>query len=451
MRTIKMILIAALIAASPSAAYAADVQSKYLEMPSDIKIMGGGALLSTNISLSEPAWVYVQSDGRYYPGPPDAKSLGNAFITVDGAKVTNDSVIDWRQSSAKQQHSFNVVGAAYLGAGNHTVNLNASTDGSSVYYGAGSNLSVLVDAASSVSLSTLAGDSPTLNFDTTNTPEGTALPEPRARSTLLTAYSDAGGKAVAMASGRNYVYGTYGDAMYGIFMKNAEPNIDSMTWSINDLYSGAETQAPMYSQALFEETFPGDPIQLVASESPYYKPVASTTNSVQYRAGAGTTLVVLSGGMSIVGKGLSSTFPYQSMGWNSRFSYLCAGSSNGSAGCPRTGSEFIIGEGQVCVPNGHNGVVMFSSKTRVQGDTADSGGTVSLYLKIDGQQKGANGIQQLGPKPHAESTRTISTSYLATGAGVLSAGCHTVQLATIVSGSFLHLAVNPDMPIVWFD
>ncbi|QEO28104.1 hypothetical protein [Xanthomonas translucens] len=420
-------------------------------MPSDTQIRGGGALLSTTISLSKPAWVYVQSDGRYYPGPPDGKSLGSAFITVDGSKVSNDSVIDWRQSSAKQQHSFNVVGAAYLGAGDHTVNLNAATDGSSVYYGAGSNLSVVVDAASHISLATLAGDTPAFNFDTSNTPEGTALPEPRGRSTVLTAYSDAGGKTVAMASGRSYVYGAYGDAMYGIFKNNAEPNIDSMTWSINDLYSGAETQAPMYSQALFDVTSAGDSIQLVASESPYYKPVASTTNSVKYRVGAGTSLVVLSGGMSVVGKGLSSTFPYQSMGGNSRFSYLCAGSSSGSPGCPQTDSEFIIGQGQVCVPAGHNGVLMFSSKTRVQGDTADSGGTVSLYLKIDGQRRGVTGIQQLGPKPNAVSTRTISTSYLATGVDALSAGCHTVQLATTVSGSFLHLTVNPDMPIVWFD
>ncbi|KKD57396.1 hypothetical protein VM57_08215 [Stenotrophomonas maltophilia] len=71
----------------------------------------------------------MQSDGRYFPG---GRSAANAYITINGEVVSNDSYIDWRQSTSAQQHSFNVIGAKYLPAGHHTVNLAGQAIGSAV-------------------------------------------------------------------------------------------------------------------------------------------------------------------------------------------------------------------------------------------------------------------------------------------------------------------------------
>lgn len=96
-------------------------------------------------------------------------------------------------------------------------------------------------------------------------------------------------------------------------------------------------------------------------------------------------------------------------------------------------------------------MVLFSTKSRVQGDPNDGGGSVFLFLKIDGQQVGSLGTQQLGSQPDAVSTRTISASYLSAGSSALATGCHTVQAVAQVLGDFRHMSLNADMPLVWFD
>jgi hypothetical protein len=253
-----------------SQAFAGGSGSRYLQLAADQKIgVGTVPLLSTTIQLPTASWVYVQSDGRYFPG---GSALANGYITIDGGVVSNDSLIDWRQSNAAQQHSFNVIGAKYLSAGTHTVTLNAAAVGAPAYFGSGTNLSVLVTGATAVTNSGVPADTAQLNFDTVGTAEGTPL-QANDRQVLIA--SNAGnlqGPVVAMASGRSYVYGNYGDAMIGILLNDQEAGIDSMTWSINDLYTGAETQAPMFSQAMFMAPPAQSVVQFIASESPYYQP-----------------------------------------------------------------------------------------------------------------------------------------------------------------------------------
>lgn len=432
-----------------SSAFAGGPGSRYLQMSGDRKVNPGAIqLLSTTIQLPVASWVYVQSDGRYYPG---GKSLANAYITIDGGIVSNDSVIDWRQSNAMQQHSFNVIGAKYLSAGTHTVTLHGVAESAPAYFGGGTNLSVLVTGAASVTNSSLPADTGQLNFNTVGSAEGTPLQSDDRQILLSVNAANQEGPVVAVASGRSYVYGAYGDAMVGILLNGSEAGIDSMTWSINDLYSGAETQAPLYSQALFTSPPVLSSVQFVASESPYYQPQDPHTNGVKYKVGANSRLITLANGLQVYGKGLNPNFDYAAAGPYRRYAYVCIGTNGFNPSCPPSGTEVVLGQGQVCVPSGHNGAVLFSTKSRVQGDTNDAGGTVYLYLKLDGKQVGSFGVQQLGPKPNAVSTRTVTASYLAAESEALQPGCHTIEAVARADGDFRNMSLNADMPLVWFD
>lgn len=106
---------------------------------------------------------------------------------------------------------------------------------------------------------------------------------------------------------------------------------------------------------------------------------------------------------------------------------------------------------QVCIPAGHNGTVFVSAKSRIQGDPADHGGTVLLQINIDGNPVGLTGVQQLGDQPDSVSTRSVSASYLATGAIALSFGCCTARVVAKAFGDIRNLGMNADMPLLWFD
>jgi hypothetical protein len=448
MKVVRILLMLAGIFSS-SGVFAGGPGSRYLQMSTDQRVSPGTVnLLSTTVQLPAATWVYVQSDGRYYPG---GTSAANAYITINGNVVSNDSYLDWTQSNAGAQHSFNAVGAQYLPAGTHTVTLHGVAVRAPVFFGAGTNLSILATSATAVTNSRVSADTAQLNFNTAGSAEGSPLQADDRVNLLSASAGNQQGPIVAMASGRAYVSGAYGDAMMGILLNGQEAGISSMTWSINDLYTGAETQAPLYSQAMFTAAPSQSTVQFVASESPYYQPQDPQTNNVRYRAGANSRLVTLANGFQVYGKGLNPQFDYAAAGPYRRFAYVCVGTNGFLPGCPAAGSEVVIGRGQVCVPAGHNGAVLFSAKSRVQGDVNDGGGTVYLYLKLNGTGVGSLGVQQLGPRPNAVSTRTLAASYLAAEGAALAPGCHTIEAVAQVVGDFRHMMMNADMPVVWFD
>lgn len=424
-------------------AFAADANSAYVSLTSDKYVNGGPVtVLTTTVRASRSGWLFVSSDGRFYPGGP---GLVTAAIYVDGTKVSNDTILDWRQTTNGQQHSYNTVGALYVGAGTHTVSLIASSQDSVVWFGSTSNLSAMLDAATSVTNKSLGSDTALLNFDTAGVQEGNVLPSTAHKSIVSSAVT-ASGPVIVYASGRSYAHGDYyGDAMWGIFVDGAEPNINSMTWSINDLYTGAETQAPMYNQGYFSVGPGSHTFSLEASESPYNN---GLTNNVRYKIGANSRLITLTGGMSVVGKGLYDDPSKYGVG--RRYSYVCIATNNGNSNCASTGTEVVLGKGSVYIPPTHNGVVYFSARTRIQGDNQDSGGIVVLYLKIDGKVVGSKAVQQLA-FPHSASTRTLTASYLATGVNRLAPGYHTAQVIGVAYGNFLNLSMNADLPLIWFD
>ncbi|MGH8030942.1 MAG: hypothetical protein ACREO8_00890, partial [Luteimonas sp.] len=382
---------------------------------------------------------------------PQGSARAETFITIDNVRVSNASAIEWRDSKARNPHTFNVIGVRRLAAGRHRVVLHASVEGASVTIGRGANLSVLASSATSIAMARLRRDSDTLDLDTRDTPEKTPLPRRGVRTVLSTVPGTARGPIVAMASGSSRENTGPGDAMWGLYLDGREPGIRAMTWSINDLWAGAETLAPMFSQALFVAAPPRAGVQLVATESPYYQPAMASTNGVRFRVAADTMLIALRGGMTVQGAAYSPTFDYAGRGRLLRYAYICIGSNGFKPSCPRSGSDVVVADGEVCIPKGHNGVVMFAAKSRVQGDDHDAGGTVTLRIRIDGKEVGSTGLQRLGPHPHVVSTRTTGASYLAAGRQALKPGCHSVQTVGRATGDFRNLAMNADLPLLWFD
>lgn len=93
---------------------------------------------------------------------------------------------------------------------------------------------------------------------------------------------------------------------------------------------------------------------------------------------------------------------------------------------------------------------MIAAKARVQGDAADPGGRVALWITVDGARRGSTGIQDLRA-PFSVSQRTISASYLAAGKLALRPGRHVVRVYGRADGDFLHLTLSRDLPLIWFD
>jgi hypothetical protein len=441
------VLALALLALSVLSPAAGAEGSRHLVLDADRAVDGAAALLATTVEAPRAAWAYLHADGSYAPTSP---AMANVYITVDGRRVSNESVVDWRGSIAPNARAFNAIAAVRLPAGVSRVALHGRSTGP-VTVRAGSSLSILLDAADTATSVALDAPSPWLDLDTRGTPEGTPLPARGRHAVLATRAGNRTGPVVAFASGRSYISDSPGDAMWGIFLNGREPRLHSATWSINDLFVGAEVQAPMFAHALFPSPPHDSRIDLVASESPYYVPRMASTNAVRYRVGAGTRLVTLAGGMQVVGRGFAPRHDYVTRGSHRRYAYVCIG-TNGfrPEKCPPMGTEVVLGRAKVCIPRGHDGVVMFSSRTRIQGDDHDAGGTVSLRLHIDGRDVASN-AQDLGPRPHAVSTRTIGTSYLAAGAHALRPGCHEVQAIGHAVGDFRNISLNADLPLLWFD
>jgi hypothetical protein len=442
-RKMKAAILALALAASINMAGAAQPGSAYAELQSDMLISGSNTqVVSQTVSLAAPGWLYVQSDGRVYPNGASMISLA---IFVNGQKVSNDAVQDWRGSTNPQQRTYNVVGAVYLPAGTHSVGLRASTTGASAYVGGDTNLAALATSATSVSVAALAQDTPQFNFNTVGISEGSPFPATATNSVIQTTVNSPGGPVVSMAAGRVFVFGGYGDPMIGIYANGVEPAVADMTWSINDMFFGAELQAPVFSQALFDLPAGNVVSSFRASESPYNN---GLVNNVRYKIGANSRLVSMAGGFQVVGRGLNANASLY--GSPQRYAYVCIASSGFNPSCPATGTEVVVGEGIVSIPQGHNGVVMFSAKNRVQGDGADAGGTVEMYLRLNGVRVGSWGVQQLS-SPDSVSTRTISASYLSTGANALPPGQHLVQVVSKASGSYRNLSLSAHLPVMWFD
>jgi len=150
------------------------------------------------------------------------------------------------------------------------------------------------------------------------------------------------------------------------------------------------------------------PLSMAASEFPWNDQQGE--NPARYRVGAGARLVALLGGMSVPG-GTRSLLPgTEASPWD----YAAIGSSTGWPGVPPVGTDVPLARATVMIPPLGDGVVLFVAKSRVQGGSTDGGGTVSIWLTIDGLHVGSAGVQRLASRSARASARSApATSLLA--------------------------------------
>ena len=247
--------------------------------------------------------------------------------------------------------------------------------------------------------------------------------------------------------------------MLGLFMGGQPPWSPNMAfgaqhyaqYTVNDIFSGAEFEAPMYCQGVHDPDLwgpgPGGVFSLVATEFPFCVDGSpSSANFVEYTVGGTATLVAVHGGIQVHGH-IGTDLPTHTLN-----EYVCIGTTAASAGCPPSGEPVVIARCPVEIPKGHDGIVFFSARGRCQGDIRDAGGTVKLWIEIDGVPMSSVGVQGLGGSGTSVSQRTLAASYLATGNEALTPGIHEVGLVAEVTGSFFHLSIHNDHPLLmWFD
>lgn len=438
-------------------------QSKYAALASDVAVTEPyRILLQTTITLNAPDKIYVQSDGyiRQGAGTPGSagRVAGGISIVVDSAKIGSDAVVDWPEGRDGQVHSYNVIGAAELSAGTHTVSLVAASllpSSSSFTVGAGSNLSVFVHPADRILVTTLSdptdtyGDylvadrsvDPPVPINVSNWERGTPLPvlEPL-RLTVPATDSP----VVAMSSAR--VFGESGDVLLGIGLNGKNPGNAYSSWSVNDMGYLAEYQAPVFSHAYFPKLAPDSRISMQATVFPWEAPYE---NPAIYKIGAGAKLIVMYGGMQVTGHSVISDAV------NDPWDLVCVKWPNCSR--PSLTAEDAV----FTVPEGHHGVVMFSAKARVQEQVlAGTYGRAAIRIGIWDATgikigEGSVGMQRIAD-PLSISQRTLSSSYLATGAKALKPGIYRARVELAVwsapgENPLNNLDFRSDMPLLWFD
>lgn len=419
-----------LLGAPGNMAKAAGSGSVYCQLENDQYISTPTAVLTTTVNLLSTQQVYLQSDGRVYPG--GTEDCARMRIYVDDNAVGSDSLIDWRRSRNDAQHSYNCIAALTLPAGSHKIVLMAIPLDGSFSVGAKSNLSVMTDITVNMQAAQMTADSAVFDFTT----YGIAPPEPIPHTPLLSLnVNNTSGPIIALGSGRAY-YTRGGDMMLGIYKNGEALPTDQGVWSVNDGFDGCERQAPMYNHA-YINAVGNQTITLDASEIPW--PVNSENlgeNPARFQVGADTSLVVLNGEMAVSGSAPQSTSVNDCWNWRN------IGTGSGEA--------VAIASSVVHIPEGHNGVVMFQAKTRFQGDISDVGGNGFLWLNIDGVDVGSMGVQEI-VNGAGNSQRTACASYLSAGSGALAPGNHVVTVYAKAQGSFAHLCTSTDVPLIWFD
>jgi hypothetical protein len=422
-------------------------RSHYLSLSQGREVRAPTTLLRSRLALRRRDSVFVQSDGTYAPLEPGA--AGSVFIEIDGRRVSNESVIDWRESKVPVRHPFNAVGAARLSKGTHEVRLVAKPIAGAFAVSQSSNLSILVHPAERVSATRLVRKAGPFAFVTSGRGgRSDRLPH----KALASVVADTRRPTVALAAGSAQRVGRNGDAMLGIYLNHEHPETSSSLWTVNDLCLCAEIQAPLYTQALLRDGHRRSLVSLDATEFPWDQPGAPVygEDSAHYTVSPSATLVTLGGGMRVIGDGEPDRWGVRKLA-GTAWDFSCVGRDpNTRRFCPKLGSDVRLASETFEVPRRHSGVVMFAAKSRVQAGRNDQGGTIKLWLAVDGVQRGSIGVQQISA-PSSISQRTISASYLAAGKQRLRPGKHRIELFGRVQGSFASVSVSRDLPLIWFD
>ena len=348
-------------------AHAIDGSSRYIQLNSDVLITSnsstGQTVLQTSITLSSGKWVFVNSDGRFFPFQQNG--VATMEVRVGGTRISNASILDFRVS-APVQHSFNCIGATFLSAGTHTVELvgynHPGISGGKFKVGSTSNLSVVVDPANTVTHSELAVDSSVVDVTTGSTP---FQPPIQYLGVLSENHFVSEPPLIVLTSGRSYTsLERYGDAMWGTYANFNCPQNDEHFWTVNDIAESGEIHAPMYGQAMYRTATAWQSLQLAATELPTGGPPNNFEDDVAYKVGSTTKIVGLSGNLPIHAS--KAELPFDSCQPNS---YIFADGTR-----DYWSTSFTVSSEQ-------QGNVMFLLKTRILDCYENEGpGTVRLQL-----------------------------------------------------------------------
>lgn len=440
MKTIRLIFFFAVLLSTRM--LAADSISFFSKTDKDIIIdkTKPFAIITKVIKLDKTQNVLVVADGSFMPHTKNGKA--QIFIEINkSSDASNKSIIDWGTTDNPQPHSFNCIAGVKLTKGTYVIKLIASvhkdTPDSNFIVAKSSGISILVNVAPNM-ISTKPSISDVIINQDTGKKGGS---KPLVMNEIIKNEINVGDKqtnVVSLSSGNSSRICGEGDALWGIFLNNEDClNNGSSQWSVNDILRSAELTAPMYLHSL--HSLAGkNTISLKASELSF----TYFENPVCYAIDKETRLITLFG-MNLSGKA-SFTNTYCN-----REEWGVFGSKD-DAKYPPIGIPHVVLSKEVDIPQGHNGIVLFLTKFRLQPDKNDIGGKASLWLNIDGVDVGTIGRQGF-KKPNGDSSRTISASYLSVGKNALTVGKHIVKVYLKGEGDFMHIAHSLDLPLIYFD
>ena len=443
--------------------------SSFQRLGEDLLIAGTApsVVLTRSFTLAAATRVLAVADGRHFPVDAPAATLR---IRFDGDESQSSvSVTDWGSSQRPVMHGFNVLADAWLEAGPHTVDLVASAHPSRpgrFRVGSGSGLSLLVQPLSRLQTEALPGVNGNINVTTFAPAQGIDINEGDANRPLLPLLAQTlhnpGSRTldvVTLASGRGFhacnsgIDDGHGDALLGLQADGVCQNTHSASWGVNDIDPDAEMQAPMTLHGV-QRLLPGQQraLALVGSELAFGSDQAGSPsgpheNGVCWGLGSARMSSASGGGVA----GAASSGPAQ---FCATYTWRCVATTISTFGCPPAGSDVVIASAMVQIPAGHDGIVLFNARTRIQAGNNDSQATALLGIRVDGQPVGAIGMQQLAAGA-AQASRTLSASYLSAPdvpGGTLAVGLHLVEVTINVSGANLaHPSVPMDLALTWFD
>ncbi len=444
-------------------------QSAFLGLDADLLIDSteSQTVLAHSLSLSSPARILAVADGRHFPVDAPA---GTLRIRINGDDSHSSiPVTDWGSSQRPVMHSYNVLASAVLQAGVHSVELSASahpTRPGRFVVGSGSGLSVLVQPLSSINVASLPGESEAINLTTYDPDNGIDVNEGDLDRPFVPLLSNNVGNrsgrptvAVSLASGRGFnacdsgIDNGFGDALLGLFSDGVCQSTYTAAWSVNDLDPDAELQAAMMLHGA-HPLFAGQrrQISLIGSELAFGSDQAGSPSGPHENGvcwGLGSARLITASSGAVVGSA-----PFAPERLCSTYTWRCVATTIGQPGCPPAGTDVTLTTAQIVIPVGHDGIVQFNARTRVQADNADGFATFILGLKIDGVAVGSTGVQQLALGA-GQASRTLSASYLSapnSASGTLAVGLHTVEVYLRAEGELLNFpSVPTDLTLTWFD
>jgi hypothetical protein len=444
-------------------------QSSFRSLPQDLLIAGvdSQVVLSHSFVLQAPTTILAVADGRYFPLDAPA---GSVRIRINGDESHSSvPITDWASSQRPVMHAFNVLASAQLGAGTHLVELVASAHPSRpgrFMVGSGSGLSVLVQPHSQLTVSALVGASPVIDLTTFDPAQGIDVREgdldrPFLRLLEHTIGNHSGRPTwtISLASGRGFnacnggIDNGFGDALLGLYGNSICQATENASWSVNDLHPDAELQGAMMLHSA-HALQPGESLlsSLIGSELAFGSdqagsPSGAHENGVCWALGSARLISATAGAVN----GRAASGPNQLC---ATYTWRCVATTQGSPSCPPAGTDVPLTSAQIAIPQGHDGIVLFNARSRIQADNSDGFATAVLGLKVNGIDRGALGVQQLADGA-GEASRTLSASLLTAPdapGGVLSPGLHHVEVYMRMSGDRLRFPSAPrDLALTWFD